>query len=123
VATICLALPETHEQDAWVGVRWRIRQRTLAHLAHVDPSGGSVLGLAARLGRPADVMTFRSSGEELEALVRSGLPFYKPDWSPHVVGMVLDDRTDWGEVAELLTESYCLVAPQKLARLVERPPG
>jgi len=68
-------------------------------------------------------MTFRSSGEELEALVRSGLPFYKPDWSPHVVGMVLDDRTDWDEVGELLAESYCLVAPQKLVRLVERPSG
>ena len=123
VAAICLALPETHEQDAWIGVRWRIRQRTFAHLAHVDPSGGSVFGLAARLGRPADVITFRSCGEELEALVRSGLPFYKPDWSQHVVGMVLDDSTDWGEVSELLTESYCLVAPQKLSRLVERPPG
>jgi hypothetical protein len=68
-------------------------------------------------------MTFRSSGEELEALVHCGLPFYKPDWSPHVVGMVLDDRTDWGEVAELLAESYCLMAPQKLARLVDRPGG
>ena len=123
VAGICLALPEMHEQDAWIGVRWRIRARTFAHLAHVDPSGGSVFGLAARLGRPADVMTFRSSGEELEALVRCGLPFYKPDWSPHVVGMVLDDRTDWGEVGELLAESYCLVAPQKLVRLVERPSG
>jgi predicted DNA-binding protein (MmcQ/YjbR family) len=123
VAEICLALPETHEQDAWIGVRWRIRQRTFAHLAHVDPSGGSVFGLAARLGRPADVITFRSSGEELEALVHSGLPFYKPDWSAHVVGMVLDDRTDWDEVGELLAESYCLVAPQKLVRLVERPSG
>lgn len=123
VAAICLALPEAHEQDAWIGVRWRIRQRTFAHLAHVDPSGGSVFGLAARLGRPADVVTFRSCGEELEALVRSGLPFYKPDWSPHVVGMVLDDRTDWPEVSELLTDSYCLMAPKKLTRLVDRPGG
>jgi predicted DNA-binding protein (MmcQ/YjbR family) len=122
VAAICLALPEAHEQDAWIGVRWRIRQRTFAHLAHVDPSGGSVFGLAARLGRPADVLTFRSSGEELEALVRSGLPFYKPDWSPHVIGMVLGDHTDWDEVAELMAKSYCLMAPKKLARLVERPP-
>src|SRR4029079_11886572 len=77
VAAICLALPEVHEQDAWIGVRWRIRQRTFAHLAHVDPRGGSVFGLAARLGGPAGVITCRSSGEELEALVHSGLPFYK----------------------------------------------
>lgn len=121
VAAICLALPETHEQDAWIGVRWRIRQRTFAHLAHVDPSGGSVFGLAARLGRPADVITFRSSGAELEALVHTGLPFYKPDWSPSVVGMVVDGDTDWSEVTELLTDSYCLMAPKKLARLVRTP--
>ena len=121
VAAICLALPEAHEQDAWIGVRWRIRQRTFAHLAHVDPGGGSVFGLAARLSRPADVITFRSAGEELEALVHSGLPFYKPDWSPHVVGMVLDDETDWAEVTELMTDSYCLMAPKKLARLVQPP--
>ena len=123
VAGICLALPESYEQDAWIGVRWRIRQRTFAHLAHVDPSGGSVFGLAARLGSPADVVTFRSCGEELEALVRSGLPYYKPDWSPHVIGMVLDDHTDWDEVGELLTESYCLMAPKKLGRLVTPPPS
>ena len=121
VAAICLALPETHEQDAWIGVRWRIRQRTFAHLAHVDPVGGSVFGLAARLGSPADVITFRSSGEELQALVHCGLPFYKPDWSPHVVGMVIGADTDWDEVAELMADSYCLMAPKKLARLVERP--
>ncbi len=121
VAAICLALPETYEQDAWIGVRWRIRQRTFAHLAHVDPRGGSVFGLAARLGSPADVITFRSTGAELEALVRSGLPFYKPDWSPHVIGMVVDDETDWDEVAELVAESYCLMAPKKLARLVQPP--
>ena len=122
VAAICLALPETFEQDAWIGVRWRIRQRTFAHLAHVDPRGGSVFGLAARLASPADVLTFRSAGEELEALVRSGLPFYKPDWSPHVIGMVLDTDTDWDEVTELMADSYCLMAPKKLARLVPRPP-
>jgi hypothetical protein len=36
--------------------------------------------------------------------------------------MVLGDHTDWDEVAELMAESYCLMAPKKLARLVERPP-
>jgi hypothetical protein len=28
---------------------------------------------------------------------------------------------DWTEVAELLTESYCVQAPQKLVRQVRRP--
>jgi hypothetical protein len=28
---------------------------------------------------------------------------------------------DWDEVAELLPESYCVLAPKKLAALVSRP--
>jgi hypothetical protein len=35
--------------------------------------------------------------------------------------MVLDERVDWKEVAELLIESYCVLAPKKLVALVDRP--
>jgi hypothetical protein len=35
--------------------------------------------------------------------------------------MVLDAAVDWDEVAELLTESYCVLAPKKLGELVDRP--
>lgn len=123
VGAICLALPESHEEDAWRGVRWRIRRRTFAHLAHVDPDDGSVFSRAAPVPHALAVLTFRSSGEELEALVRGGYPFYKPQWSPSVVGLALEPDVDWDEVAELLTESYLLLAPRGLARLVDRPPG
>jgi hypothetical protein len=34
---------------------------------------------------------------------------------------VLDASTDWDEVGELLTESYCLLAPKKLAASVRGP--
>ena len=121
VGAICLALPEAHEQDAWIGVRWRIRQRTFCHLAHIDPRGRSVVGRWLQGSDPVDAMTFRSRGDELAALVATGYPFYKPDWNPEVVGLVLTPRTDWTEVAELLTESYALMAPQRLARLVSPP--
>jgi hypothetical protein len=59
---------------------------------------------------------------ELEALVKTGYPFYKPRWNPQVVGLALEPDVDWAEVAELLTESYLLLAPRRLARLVD-PPG
>lgn len=39
----------------------------------------------------------------------------------NVVGIVLDDDVDWEEVSELLTESYCIMAPKKLAERVDRP--
>jgi hypothetical protein len=108
--SVCLGLPETAEEQAWAGRRWVIRRRTFAHVLQVDSTEGS-----------ATVMTFRSSGDELEVLRRSGHPFFRPGWGTDVVGMVLDDGTDWDEVAELLTESYCILAPKKLVALVDRP--
>jgi hypothetical protein len=37
--------------------------------------------------------------------------------------MLLGAAVDWDEMAELLTDSYCVLAPKKLAALVRRPPG
>jgi hypothetical protein len=44
-------------------------------------------------------------------------------WRADEVGMVLDAGVDWGEIAELLTESYILRAPKALLGLVNRPPS
>jgi hypothetical protein len=65
----------------------------------------------------------RSTGPELEVLRRSGPPFFAPPWRPDEVGMALCEDVDWSEVAERVTESYCTVAPERLARLVSRPDG
>jgi hypothetical protein len=123
---VCLGLPEAYEEQAWAGRRWRIRKKTFAHVITIESGWPPAYAHAMRTG-PADgpvtAMTFRSSGAELDALVNSGHPFYKPDWSPTVVGIVLDAGTDWDEVAELLTESYCIMAPQKLVGLLNRPSG
>ena len=53
----------------------------------------------------------------------AGHPFFYAGWGRDVVGMVLDGDPDWDEVAELLTESYCVLAPKKLVALVARPEG
>ena len=108
--SVCSRLPETHEQQAWAGRRWMVRKRTFAHVLTLDREEG-----------PLTVMTFRSSPPELDVLRASGHPFFRPGWGTNVVGMVLDGTTDPGEVGELLTESYCLLAPKKLAARVERP--
>jgi len=109
---LCLALPEAVEEQAWAGTRWRVHKRTFAHVLAVDSAEG-----------PVTVMTFRAGGPEVDALHRAGHPFFRPGWGTDVVGMVLDGHVDWGEVGELLTESYCVLAPKKLVRLVDRPPG
>jgi predicted DNA-binding protein (MmcQ/YjbR family) len=98
---ICLGLPEAYEEPAWIGVRWRIRKRTFAHVYSRDEN---------------TMMTFRAPGEELQALVAAGPPFTKADWGVNVVRMSLDGHVDWDEVAELLADSYRVQAPKKLSQ-------
>ena len=108
VRAACAHLPEAYEEQAFAGVRWRVRGSTLAHLVTRERPDGAVT-----------YVTFHAAGEELEALPAMGDPFY-PGWGEGLVAMVLrnDGTTDWNELKELLTESYRLLAPKKLiARL------
>jgi YjbR len=120
---ICLGLPETYEEPAWVGIRWRIRTRTFAHVLTIDPERQVVFARAVMTDQPACVLTFRASGDELHALTSGGYPFYKGSWGRDVVVMVIDADVDWAEVAELLTESYRILAPKRLAASLRDPPA
>lgn len=102
-------LPECTEEDAWVGVRWRVAGTT-ATVAHV-------FGGEDQLFR----ITFRAEPDEVMAFQHLGLPYFRAEWGGNVVGMVLDDATDWVELGELLTDSFCLQAPQRLVDRVDRP--
>ena len=117
---VCLGLPEAYEEPAWAGARWLIRKRTFAHVLTIESGWPPAYARAAGTDGPITVMTFRSSGPELDALGNAGHPFFQPRWRPDIVGTVLDAGVDWDEVAELLTESYCVLAPKKLVALVER---
>ena len=119
---LCLGLPEAREEDAWAGTRWRIRTKTFAHVVMIDEGWPPAYARAAGTDGPASVLTFRTVGPETDALAHGGPPFFKPPWFPDIVGMVLDECTDWDEVGELLTESYRLLAPHKLAKLLPPSP-
>jgi hypothetical protein len=99
----------------------RIRGRTFAHTLHIEAGWPPAYARAAATEGPADVLMFRSSGEELNALRHAGDPFFAPRWRDDEVGMVLDERLDWDEIAELVTDSYCLLAPKRLSDGVVRP--
>jgi YjbR len=106
----CLALPEAYEVRAWAGTRWMVRKRTFAHVLGIDERAGTLV-----------VLSFRSTGDEIEALRRVGHPFFVLGWGRDAMGMVLDADTDWEEVRELVTESFCVLAPKKLIALLDRP--
>jgi hypothetical protein len=116
----CAHLPDVVEEEAWIGTRWRVRAKVFAHVVLIV--GGHPPVYARNAGVDDGlVLTVRSSGDELDALTAAGPPFFRPTWAPNVVGLMLDDATDWDEVIELVTESYCLLAPKSLAARVRRP--
>ncbi len=101
------AFPRCAAEPAWVGTRWRVGSATVAH----------VFGGEDGLFR----IMFRAEPDEVMALQHLGDPYFKASWGSDVVGLLLDDDTDWAEMAELLTDSYCVQAPERLAAQVDRP--
>ena len=99
--------PECEEFPAWTGVSWRVGQATVAH----------VFGGEDGLFR----ITFRAEPDEVIAFEHLGAPYFRASWGGNVVGLLLDDDTDWLELGELLTDSFCIQAPQRLAEQVPRP--
>jgi predicted DNA-binding protein (MmcQ/YjbR family) len=111
VRALCLALPETFERETWEQPTFR-----------VGGGKGKIFCTAAADGSSC---TMKADPEEREALLAQGDPFFLP---PYVggkgwVGVRLDRRTDWEEVAGLIATSYCLIATKRLARQVTTPPG
>ena len=99
--------PQCVEEPAWTGVRWRVGGATVAH----------VFGGEDQLFR----ITFRAEPDEVMAFEHLGHPYFRASWGRNVVGLVLDEHTDWDELGELLTDSFCLQAPDSLAARVPRP--
>lgn len=102
------ALPKCYQEDAWVGVRWRVGQATVAHLFGGEDQQFRII--------------FRADPEEVVAFEHLGEPYFRAGWGSNVVGLILDDDTDWDDLAELLTCSYLIQAPTNLAKQVA-PPG
>ncbi|MBV9935253.1 MAG: MmcQ/YjbR family DNA-binding protein, partial [Actinobacteria bacterium] len=74
---ICDGLPETYEEQAWTGRRWRIRKRTFVHVFAIDTPRG-----------PFTAMQFRSEGPELDVRRHSGHPFFAAGWGNNVLNML-----------------------------------
>ena len=109
----CRTLPEAtvtaHDQH----LGFQVRGRTFAW--YVDDEGGD--------GRVA-VLCKTPQGENTGLVAADPHRFYLPRYvgKRGWVGLRLDlQDVDWGEVAELVADSYRLVAPRRLAGLVDRP--
>lgn len=104
---ICLALPETAEKEAWGDPTFRTRDRIFAMEKRGD-------------GRVS--VWLKAPPASQEVLVGADpARFFVPPYVGHKgwVGIRLDDGLDWDEVAMLVARSYRLVAPKRLAALLD----
>lgn len=109
VRRICLALPEAAEQAAWGEPTWRVRKKMYAMFAGNHHNDGRI---ALWCNAPLGVQ---------EHLVREQPETYFVP--PYVgvkgwIGIVIGRATD-AEIASLVAQAYCMVAPKKLQALVE----
>ena len=103
VRKICLGFPETSEKIAWGHPTFRVRDK-----------------IFATIGADADdkvvTMTAKPPPGEQEALLAEGAPFFFPKYVGvrGWIGFVVDSKTDWKLVAELVEDSYREIAPKRL---------
>lgn len=108
VRTICLALPEAHEVEAWGEATFRVRNKLFAMYASAESHHGG--------GRPA-IWIKAAAGNQSLMLQFAPHRFFVP---PYVgpsgwVGVWLDDVAQWGELEELLRDAYLLTAPKRVS--------
>ena len=120
---ICRGLPDAYEEPAWIGIRWRIRARTVAHVYTPDPDRFPVYARQVIDGEAPTVLTFRVPIDDLLGLTAGGYPYFRAPWGSNVAAAILGDHTDWTELAELITDSYREMAPKFLVARLARPPS
>lgn len=103
---ICLAFPEAEEKEAWGDPTFRVRDKIFAMEKRGD-------------GRVS--VWFKAPPGSQQVLIGADSDtFFRPPYVGHKgwVGMRLDAKPDWHEVAALLRRSYKMTAPKRLAAMV-----
>jgi predicted DNA-binding protein (MmcQ/YjbR family) len=105
---ICLALPEAVEKETWGDATFRVRDKIFA----VAGEGEKQTSMSCKAPPGVQEMLVGSDPER----------FFRPAYVGHRgwVGVYLDARTDWNQVADLVEESYRMTAPKKLAALLDK---
>jgi predicted DNA-binding protein (MmcQ/YjbR family) len=108
---ICMALPESTTRGGQQGT-FQVRGKTFAY--YLDDHDGD--------GRTA-LCCKAPPGESAGLIAADPERFYRPSYlgPKGWVSLRLDlGEVDWDEVAELVLDSYRLIAPKRLAALAER---
>ncbi len=104
---ICLALPEAKEKEAWGDPTFRVRDKIFAMEKRGD-------------GR-VSVWLKAPEGSQMVLVGADPERFFVPPYVGHKgwIGVRLDRGPDWDEVTAAVRRSYRLIAPKRLAALLE----
>jgi predicted DNA-binding protein (MmcQ/YjbR family) len=102
---ICLALPQAYEQETWGDATFRVRGKIFV-VAREDDEGDTTFSCKA------------PPGSQHVLVNADPRRFYVPPYVGHKgwVGVRLDGKPDWDEIARIVERSYRLVAPRRIAR-------
>jgi predicted DNA-binding protein (MmcQ/YjbR family) len=107
VRSLCLALPEAHEVEAWGEPTFRVKNKLFAMYAAAGNHHGA--------GRCS--LWVKSTPVNQDLMLQSDADrFFKP---PYVgpsgwIGIYLDKRPNWKSIEGILRDGYVLTAPKKL---------
>jgi len=103
IRKICLGLPEAYEEETWGTTTFRVQKKIFAMVAN---------------GRGTTTASLKVAREDQAAMLAQGDPFFYPSYVGSKGWIGVDLRSaelDWEEVAEIVQESYRLVAPKRLS--------
>jgi hypothetical protein len=106
---LCLALPETTERLSHGEPTWFVRgKKTFVMFADHHHDDRLAFWCAA------------PPGVQEELVAEDPERFFRPPYVGHRgwLGVYLDVEVDWAEVAEIVADAYCRIAPKSLAALL-----
>lgn len=113
---LCLAFPGAHEVEAWGEPTFRVNNKLFAMYAHADDHHGA--------GHHAVWIKSTPVNQGLLLAARPTRYFSPPYVGPSGwVGVRLDGRVNWKDVAGLLRDGYELAAPKATRRGTRAAPG
>lgn len=100
---LCLSLPEATERETWGGPTFRVRDKIFAMPRRND-------------GR-LSVWCKAPTGVQPMLIAADPARFFFPPYvgSKGWIAIRLDGTVDWDELADLVTDSYLLIAPKRLS--------
>ncbi len=116
VRSICGSLPEATAVEAWVGIRWEVRKKNFVQIVDIQDGRPPVFAREAGSDGPLCVLMLRCPLDEVESYRRNGHPYFVPPWFANLIGVRIDEQTDWKELGELIIDSYRVCAPKRLVQ-------